>query len=351
MSKETAARIIKYEPYKLGWALGFTKLRQINNDFILKCWEGESKEALQAFRGSYKSTSVIIVGIIRQLLLHPETRILIIRKTFTDAVNFIRAISKIYDSEFIRGLYHDILGIGIKKTEDSDKRITLNTKLRVTPEANIMAYGITDSITGAHADVIICDDVINIKDKVSAAMRRQTEDAVHELSANIIDTNTKSKFIFLGTRWHRNDAWEIIAKISNIHAYPASKYWTELFDAKELETKKAVLSPFLYAMNYELSFITDESLLFQDPAYGYFDIETWRNRRVYAHIDAAFGGADYCALTIMSGDNAIGWLYDGTFRNGRTSSRGNITAIIARRYCLKQTRTRAILPVIYALKA
>ena len=311
MSKESAAALIKYEPYKLGWALGFTKLRQINNDFILKCWEGGSDEALQAFRGSYKSTSVIIVGIIRYLLLYPETRILIIRKTFTDAVNFMRAISKLYDSTFVLRLYQDIFGIALKKTEDSDKRITLNTKLHITPEANIMSYGITDSITGAHADVIICDDVINIKDKTSAAMRRQTEDAIHELSANIIDTKAMSKFIFLGTRWHRDDAWKIIGKISKIHTYPASKYWTELFDAKELEAKKNALSPFLYAMNYELSFISDESLLFQDPVYGRFDVETWRQRRVYAHIDAAFGGADYCALTIMSGDNAIGWLCDG----------------------------------------
>jgi hypothetical protein len=309
MSKQEAARLIKHEPYKFGWALGFNKLKPVNNDFILHCWEGEKWKALQSFRGSYKSTSVISVGVIRQLILHPETRILIIRKTFTDAADFMKQISGLYESEFLVNFYREVIGVKIRKTEDNDKRITLNTKQGNTAQANITAYGIGDSITGAHADVVICDDVINLKDKTSAAHRRTTEDAVRELSANILDPD--SRFIFLGTKWHRDDAWKVVERITDVKTYRASEYWERFFPARELELKKAALSPFLYAMNYELTFISDESLLFQNPKYGVFDPETWRRGRVYAHLDAAYGGADTCALTVMAEGHAAGWVYAG----------------------------------------
>jgi hypothetical protein len=222
----------------------------------------------------------------------------------------MRAISKLYENDFLASLYSELLGFEIQKTEDNNKRITLNTKQRTTPEANIMAYGIGDSITGAHADVVICDDVINLKDKTSEAFRLATDDAVRELSANILDPS--SRFIFLGTRWHRNDAWTIVEKIAEIKTYAASGYWDKFFFPEELEQKKAALSPYLYAMNYELTFIADESLLFQNPKYGVFDTETWRHEHVHAHIDAAYGGADTCALTVMSKENAVGWIHEGS---------------------------------------
>jgi hypothetical protein len=57
--------------------------------------------------------------------------------------------------------------------------------------------------------------------------------------------------------------------------------------------------------------MADEYLMFQEPRYGTFDIETWRTIPVIAHVDAAYGGSDTCAMTIMAGNHAIGFSHEG----------------------------------------
>jgi hypothetical protein len=295
------------EPRFLGRLLGYTKLRPLHDRWIRDCWDRKRLSCIMAYRGSYKTTSVIIVGIIRHLLFFPDARILIIRKTFTDAANVVKTISAAFDKPLLKALFYEVHGVTPEKTVDGNGRLSFAFKTTATPEANLAAYGIGTAITGTHADVIIADDIVTLDDRVSEAKRNATKEYLKEVLANIADPD--SVRIICGTPWHRNDAFSEIGKLCEIKKYPIEEY--SMLTPEEEAEKRRATSPFLWACNYSLEFISDESLMFQDPLWGPFDPESWRTMPVTAHLDAAYGGEDTCALTVMAGDHVIGFSHEG----------------------------------------
>ena len=305
-------RAVKHSPHLLGHLLGFEELLPLHGGWIKACWDTPGAHGLMAFRGSYKTSSVVTAGIIRYLLFRPGSRILVIRKTHTDACRIVKAVSRAFDKPEVQTLFKSAHGIAPRKIEDADSRILFNFKTSFTPEPSLLAFGIRDAITGTHADVIIADDIIGEQDRGSRAEREAVKLKIRELAANIIDPGALT--IWLGTKWAQGDGWDVIESFTEVKKYPESKYNT-FIPRDEIEIKRRTLTPFLYAINYELELIADESLLFKEPCRGAFDTETWRTQKVYAHIDAAYGGDDACALTIMAGNHAIGWIHQGNVHN------------------------------------
>jgi hypothetical protein len=305
-------RAVKHSPHLLGRLLGFKELLPLHGGWIKECWDTNGSHGLMAFRGSYKTSSVVTTGIIRYLLFRPNSRILVIRKTHTEACQVVKAISRAFEQEPLHALFAMAHGIPPEKLTDANDRILFNFKQNTTLEPSIRAFGIGTSITGAHADVIIADDIIGLQDRVSRAERERVKENIRELAANIIDPGALT--IWLGTKWAQGDGWDVIESFTEVKKYPESKYNT-FIPKEEIEIKRRTLTPFLYAINYELELIADESLLFKEPCWGVFDTETWRTQKVYAHIDAAYGGEDDCALTIMAGHHAIGWAHHGNVHN------------------------------------
>ena len=302
----------------LGRLCGFDKLAALHDRWIREAWDSDKPTAMLAFRGSYKTSAVIIVGIIRRLILFPDRRILLIRKTQKgDASPTLQTIARLMANEYARLFFRDIHGFDFSVTENTQTRFRLSTLPDHFKEASINAFGIGDSITGTHGDDIVTDDILNISDRVSAAARQQTLNSYYELQ-NIIENTGNVKQIHNGTRWHPQDVWSAIARSdAEFHEYPASGYWNLLFPPEELEKKRASMTPALFAINYELSFLKDESLLFQDPDMtGSIDGELWRKGNwAVMHIDAAYGGSDTTALTVAQGDNRLGRLWEGHVQN------------------------------------
>jgi hypothetical protein len=89
-----ALNIVANEPHKLGWLIGREKLLPLHSEWIRYCWDSDEPRAMQAFRGSYKSTSIDVVGIIRWMLFNPNDRIALIRKTFTDAAAVVYSVAR-----------------------------------------------------------------------------------------------------------------------------------------------------------------------------------------------------------------------------------------------------------------
>jgi len=315
---EDFLRLIAEEPHKLGWFIGRDKLLPVHSDWIRYCWDSDEPRALQAFRGSYKSTSILVVGAIRWMLFHPDDRIGIIRKNFSAAADVTSTIAAAMSLPEVKELFKFAHGMEPKIVRQRDGRYQWNFKKTLTPEGNITPKGIDGSLTGDHFDKVIVDDIITIKDKLSRAERERTKEMVHEIAANIIDPGQGSTWI--GTPWHREDAWGEINEICDIAKYPIDKY--NFLPKGEAEKKKQLTTPFLYAINYKLEIGKDESLLFSDPQYSKgWDFSV---KNAVAHLDAAFDGDHYCALTIMAplrgtGDDtiyqAIGFSYPGHVRD------------------------------------
>ena len=280
-------------PHLLGHLMGKDKLTPIHSEWIKYCWDSNEPRALQAFRGGFKSTSVDVVGIVRWFLLQPNDRIAIIRKSFNDAATIVSAVKQAMELPQIRELFKFAHGFYPKATMAKDGKLRYNFKVTITPEVSLTAHGIDSSLTGMHYDKIICDDIITLKDRVSKAERERTKEVVNELATNIIDPGKGS--IWIGTPWHKEDAWKEINKFADIAAYPISQF--NFLGENAIEEKKRTTTPFLYAANYELEIKRDETSLFSEPNMA----EGWDyTKKSYAHIDCAYDGNHYCAMTIIS---------------------------------------------------
>jgi predicted phage terminase large subunit-like protein len=143
-------------------------------------------------------------------------------------------------------------------------------------------------LTGKHADIVISDDICNIKDRISKAERDFIKLQYQELQ-NI--KNRGGRIINLGTKWHKDDVFTLM---DNIHIYDYKV--TGLISDEALEKIKKSMLPSLFACNYELKIIASEDVIFTEPKTGG---NPGMVEQGMAHIDAAFGGEDYTAFTIM----------------------------------------------------
>jgi hypothetical protein len=318
MIPEDNIRIIAQQPHKLSWLIGFEKLNPIHSDWIRYVWENNGHRALQAYRGGYKTTAVVMVGTIRWMLFHPDDRILLTRKSFKAAAEVIKAISQTMQLREIQELFKQAHGRYPRSRIDREGNLTYNFKQKITPEGNVTGMGIDQGITGHHFDKIINDDIITLRDRISRAERERAIEMVREIATNIIDPGKGCGWT--GTPWHREDAWRTIQAFTPIARYPLSQY--NFIGKEAVEQKWRTTTPYLFSANYELELGKDESLLFSEPL--------WPRRWDYsihgamAQLDTAFNGDHYCALTIATptkkeGNNqwyqAVGFTYSGNVKD------------------------------------
>jgi hypothetical protein len=177
--------------------------------------------------------------------------------------------------------------------------------------ANISAFGMGDSVTGVHADIIIADDIITLLDKTSEAERRRTLDFVNEFFR--LRKTPKSRIIITGTRWHKQDAWRRIEQFAPPVLYPADKCpW---LDSETLQKEN---SPQDWVLNYLLEYPQDSESVFNNIQYEGFPLDSWKKEKVIMHIDAAYSlheGGDSTALTILGGNHVLGKLWQGAYFN------------------------------------
>ena len=287
MTAQDKARYFITHPAALGRALGYTDFRDdLHGGWIKRMVTSEDDMTLQAHRGSYKTTC-LCVAIALLMLWHPDQNIIFLRKTDSDVAEVIKTVNRILSTDIMRDIYHALTGGELVVARDTSSEITLNIYAAPRGAAQLQGIGIGGSLTGKHADIIITDDIVNLKDRISRAERERTKAVYMELQ-NIC--NPGGRFINTGTPWHKEDAFELM---------PEPELWdcysTHMLDDEQIDDLRHSMSPSLFAANYELRHIAQENALFDTPP-------TFTNdeRLIWdgiAHIDAAYGGEDYTAFT------------------------------------------------------
>lgn len=308
---------IRDRPHLLGHIAGKSKLTEMHSHWIRYMWDGAEDRALMAHRGSYKTTAMAI-GVVRWMLFHPDDRIAVVRKTFTDAAEVVDMVRQIMEQPEIQALFYFAHGHIPKAKVKREGKLRYNFKYSQTPEGNVTAHGLDGSLTGHHYDKIWLDDVITLKDRVSRAERERSKEVIREISTNIVDPG--KPVMYTGTPWHRDDAWNIILRdiegqpLVHCLEYPISK--CNILSPEEIAKKRKTTTPFLFAANYELVLNNNEDMLFVDPVYGNWN---YHLPGAMAHLDAAYDGDHTCALTIMAprgeGFQAKGWIYPGNVKD------------------------------------
>lgn len=281
-------RQIKKNPSKVANAVGFLDVKPFpHNEWMNEIIFGHGDFTLMAHRGSYKS-SCLSVCIALIMVLMPWINIIFLRKTDSDINEMIRMVKKALESKFISVLCEVLYNRKLILLEDTASSVTTNLYINSSGASQLLGIGIKASLTGKHADLVITDDICNLKDRLSKAERDLTKLQYQELQ-NI--RNRGGRIINLGTKWHKDDVFTLMENIK-IYDYKV----TGLISDEQLEKIKKSMLPSLFACNYELKIIASEDVIFTEPKTGG---DPGMCEQGMAHIDAAFGGEDYTAFTIM----------------------------------------------------
>ncbi len=287
VSAENAVKEMLKHPEQIGIQVGFKDMTALHGKWIREIVFGTDDYTLQAHRGSYKSSS-LAVGIGLIMILDPTHNIIFLRKSDNDVAEMLRMVSKILRSQIMNDISMVIHGMPVEIIMENVDQISTNLWNSPMGAPQLLGLGIKSSITGKHAQYVITDDICNIQDYQSSAEREHTKMQYDELQ-NI--RNRGGRIINLGTPWHKKD---VFRKMPNIHRYDC--YHTGLISPEQLAKLQKTMAPRFFAANYELKLLSSSELVFTDPPQ--FTDDEGMLLEGECHVDAAYGGADYTALTI-----------------------------------------------------
>lgn len=302
MDRTKAVNFLITQPYKLGQMLGFTKLTVLHNAWMIKMIRSKKDETLQAHRGSFKTTCVsIVLAVI--MVLFPNKRILFMRKTDNDVKEIIKQVQNILLDPHFQVFVMAIYGIQCKLTVASATEVSTNLTTIVRGSAQLVGLGVGGSLTGKHFDIIFTDDIVNVQDRISKAERDHTKIIYQELQ-NI--KNRDGRIFNTGTPWHKDDCFTLMPEPEKHDCYQ-----TGLISNEELAVIKAAMLPSLFAANYELRHIASEDVIFDDPQTG---ADPYLVENGVAHIDAAYGGEDWTAFSVVNRHDGKFYVYGKCWR-------------------------------------
>ena len=285
--KQAVLDLLWNEPYKIGHWVGFIDLTTLHNEWLRSFLYAEDDRTLLAHRGSYKTTDLSLFLAIHTVI-KPNENVMFFRKTDDDVTEVLTQSQKILKSGAFQKIVCDLYDTDLQLLKENNSEIHTNLCTSTKGIRQVVGLGIGTSITGKHADIVVTDDIVNLKDRISKAERERTKIQYMELQ-NI--RNRGGRFINTGTPWHKEDA---ISIMPNVRRYDC--YSTGLITRDKLEELRQSMSDSLFAANYELKHIADKDAMFKEPKF------TKDNELIYdgmAHIDAAYDGEDGTAYTIF----------------------------------------------------
>ena len=279
--------LLRNEPYKIGQLCGFKDLTELHNEWLKMMIYGDEEFTLLAHRGSYKTTclSICFAFII---VLFPYKTIIFVRKTDDDVIEVIKQVSNLLKTSIFQTIALRLYGCEIKFTQDTSFKLDTSLNTSTKGMVQLLGIGSSGSLTGKHADIVVTDDIVNLKDRISRAERERVKNVYMELQ-NV--KNRGGRIFNTGTPWHKEDC--IATKMPNKITYDC--YSTGLIDREKLEQIRQSMTPSLFSANYELKHIADADALFTNPKF------TSDETLIYdgvSHIDASYGGEDGTAYTI-----------------------------------------------------
>lgn len=318
MTRKQAVEFLIKKPYKLGHLVGFTKLTELHNGWIVDMVKGRGDRTLQAHRGSFKTTCVSIALALIIVLL-PNDKTLFIRKTDNDIKEVIAQVKKILESQQLRYFVRCIYGVDLRIVKANTNEISTNLSTDIKGTSQLVGLGIGGSLTGKHFDCIFTDDIVNLQDRISRAERDKTKSVYQELQ-NI--KNRGGRIYNTGTPWHKDDCFSIMPDAQKYDCYS-----TGLIDEKELAEIKEKMTASLFAANYELRHIAAEDVIFENPQTG---ADPSLAEQGFCHTDAAYGGEDYTAFTIAHKSGGKYYVYGRLWHKHIDDVQNEIKSLVER---------------------
>ena len=293
-------------PHLIGYLAGMNDLQPIHSKWIHDVHDSHDDFSMMACRASFKTSAIDIIGALYRMMKEPDSTMAITRKTYTAASEVIKAIRDISEMPAVHELmrfafFADNNGDISPKSDwkyktRKDGKIDLSVRESSTPECTVEALGLDSKITGRHYDFCICDDIVDINDRIYSASREYTKLIMAEIRGNVVKKSGHTAII--GTKWARDDAFDVLERegvltADNIYPWQSLPFISE----ESIDKARRAQTPALFACNYELRYDSGSDCLFKEPIMKPWDFKHATN--IVCHIDAAYGGADNNAITIL----------------------------------------------------
>src|SRR5574341_116829 len=137
-------------------------------------------------RETGKSSICTVARSIQRICADPNVAILIANEKALRAEAFLATIKGHFEkNDFLRALFPEVVPANLNETTWSAHRITVNRDTK-RPEPTIDTIGVGGTVTGAHYDLIVCDDLISREAMENAragvwTIMEQTNRWVHQL--------------------------------------------------------------------------------------------------------------------------------------------------------------------------
>lgn len=154
-------------------------------------------------RGHLKSSIVTVGWTIQQILINPNTRILITNAVWDLSRTFLREIAGLLiDKSPLPDIFGQFSGKGSKFTEDA---ITIAQRtIGTVKEPTIMTGGVEKAVTGMHFDIILHDDLVEQNNISTPEQIRK----IIQFRQNCLDLLDPGGIeIIIGTRWAMGDLY------------------------------------------------------------------------------------------------------------------------------------------------
>ena len=194
---------------------------------------GPNRQVIQAFRGAGKS---YITGAFCCwcLLRDPDETILVLSASQDKASD---------QSQFMLRLITDVPVLQHLTPRDNQRSSMLAFDVngaRVKQSPSVRSRGITSTITGGRATIIVADDIETPDNSMTQVMRDKIREKVKELD-NIITPGRKARIIYLGTPQLEDTLYEILPR----RGYKAQIWPVQFPSAKEIANYGDKLAPAL----------------------------------------------------------------------------------------------------------
>lgn len=326
MTREQAVNFLITNPSKFAHMLGFTKLGNLHNEWIVDMIRHKEDKTLEASRGTYKTTCVSFSLALIMILL-PNLRTLFMRKTDDDVKEVIKQVAKILKDPHTQYFVQAIYGVQLRLVVESATELSTNLTTDTKGTNQLVGIGSKASLTGKHFDRIFTDDIINVQDRISKAERERVKIVYQELQ-NI--KNRGGRIFNTLTPWHPDDASTLMPNIVRYDCYHEEVQ--KIITPEELEQIKEKMIPSLFAANYELRHIASEDVIFRNPQIG---ASIDNVKQGIMHLDSAFYGEDFTAWGVMAKHGGKYYLYGKLKRKHVEECYGDIIADYERLCCGK----------------
>ena len=223
-----------------------------------------NKTMILAFRGCGKSTIATIARVVFEILKDPNIRILITSKSQRQAESFLREIKDHFENnQKLRAVFGDYVG---KKWDTREIIVSKRTKNLKEPTCQCLGCG--SQTISTHWEIIFCDDVVSEETARTGHQRDRTRIWFYKSLMPTLEPT--GRVFIIGTRWHPDDLYAHILKISpelklcTVKAIneDGTTPWPERFSMDRLLQIKEELGAPIFETQYQMNTSAMEGRIF-----------------------------------------------------------------------------------------